>query len=365
MTRRSAAVPPTGARVARARAAAGAVQTARQRLSWLAYPLVVVIAVGIVAAGQLVEDLADNSANHLLAAPLAGRRWALIAVALYGLVITRVVDMTVRRSLVAVRRAVRIDATEFSAYEARMNHRELRVELVALLASTAITVGIFIGLGVEPLNDEQDSTRATHLPAEPAAAALVLAGYIVLGWVAARLLIVTLRLASLLGRLSRERLHINVFDTVNLLPFGNIAIAVALAPAGIVAILLIGLGAPRGILGWIALVFATLASVLGILLPLRGVHRQMYTAKDEALQTLNARITEVYDDVAQAPGIAPDQAARVNHTTTALLNLRKTVHEMTTWPFRDTVALARALLIASAPLIYTTLSEFIKILLGR
>jgi hypothetical protein len=33
---------------------------------------------------------------------------------------------------------------------------------------------------------------------------------------------------------------------------------------------------------------------------------------------------------------------------------------MTTWPFRDTLALARALLIASAPLIYTIGSELIK-----
>ncbi|MEJ7749350.1 MAG: hypothetical protein WKF56_08595 [Candidatus Limnocylindrales bacterium] len=33
---------------------------------------------------------------------------------------------------------------------------------------------------------------------------------------------------------------------------------------------------------------------------------------------------------------------------------------MTTWPFADTVAFGRAVLIASAPLIYTVLSELIK-----
>ena len=33
---------------------------------------------------------------------------------------------------------------------------------------------------------------------------------------------------------------------------------------------------------------------------------------------------------------------------------------MTTWPFRDTVAFARAVLIALAPLIYTTLAELIR-----
>lgn len=39
---------------------------------------------------------------------------------------------------------------------------------------------------------------------------------------------------------------------------------------------------------------------------------------------------------------------------------RPRVQEMTTWPFADTVAFGRAVLIASAPLIYTVLSELIK-----
>ena len=45
---------------------------------------------------------------------------------------------------------------------------------------------------------------------------------------------------------------------------------------------------------------------------------------------------------------------------TTLVPLRKTVGEMTTWPFADTVAFGRAVLIASAPLIYTVLNELIK-----
>ena len=34
---------------------------------------------------------------------------------------------------------------------------------------------------------------------------------------------------------------------------------------------------------------------------------------------------------------------------------------MTTWPFRGTLAFGRALLIASAPLIYAALSEIIRV----
>lgn len=365
MTRRSATVPPPGARLSARNPVLIAGEALRARLARTWYPLLVIVAVGVVAAGQFIEDLTDASANELLTPPLAVRRWAIIALVLYELVIAGVVERTVRRSLISLQPVVRIDGPAFAAYQERMNRRDVRGSLLILVASAGIVALLFLVLGVEPLADDPTATARAHLPEQPISALLVLAGYTVLGWAGARLLAITLRLGRFLGRLSREPLHVNVFDTVNLLPFGNIALAVALAPAGIIAILLLGLGAPSGLLGWTALVLATMASVLALLLPLRGVHRQMYEAKDGALEMINARLTDVYDEVDRTPAVEPDHAARLNHTTSALTTLRKTVHEMTTWPFRDTVALARALLIASAPLIYTTLSEFIKIFLGR
>jgi hypothetical protein len=54
-------------------------------------------------------------------------------------------------------------------------------------------------------------------------------------------------------------------------------------------------------------------------------------------------------------------APGLNERTNTLLPLRKAVAETTTWPFADTVAFGRAILIASAPLIYTVLSELIKV----
>ena len=365
MTRRSAVRPSQAANVSSAKAATAALETLRDRLSSIAYPLVVLVAVVMVALGQYGEDLTDNSANHLLTSPLALRRWAIIALVLYELVIARLVETTVRHSLSLLRPVVRIDGPTFAAYERRMNGLNIRVELLVLLAAALICALLFLVLGVEPLADDPFSTQSVHMPAEPLGAALVLSGYIVLGWAGGRLLALTIRLGRELGRLSRESLNINVFDTVNVLPFGNIALAVALAPAGIIAILLIGLGAPSSVIGWTALVLATVASVLALLLPLRGIHDQMYAAKDQALEMLNTRITDIYDEVAAAPLTQPDRVTRISQVAGAILPLRKTVQEMTTWPFRDTVALARALLIASAPLIYTTLSEFIKILLGR
>lgn len=59
----------------------------------------------------------------------------------------------------------------------------------------------------------------------------------------------------------------------------------------------------------------------------------MYTAKDTGLATVNARISDLYDEVERTPAIEPDHATRLNQATGALIPLRKTVHEMTTWPF--------------------------------
>jgi len=87
----------------------------------------------------------------------------------------------------------------------------------------------------------------------------------------------------------------------------------------------------------------------------------MSLAKDEALGRLNVRIAELYDKLSGPLTTDTAEATRVGSATSALIPLRKTVQEMTTWPFRDTVAFGRAVLIASAPLIYTTLSELIRV----
>ena len=51
--------------------------------------------------------------------------------------------------------------------------------------------------------------------------------------------------------------------------------------------------------------------------------------------------------------------AELNDRTTLLTSLRRVVIEMPTWPFRDTVAFGRAVLIASAPVIYAALNGLV------
>ena len=100
---------------------------------------------------------------------------------------------------------------------------------------------------------------------------MVLAAYAVLGWAGLRIFYMTIRIAHAIGQMSREPLAFTVFETAGLLPLGNMALVLSLVPAGVVVILLVGLGPPSGI-GWLVLLLASATSVLALLLPLRGAH---------------------------------------------------------------------------------------------
>lgn len=317
--------------------------------------LVISVATGIVFAGQLVEDLGDGEPLELLTPTVSSRRWTLIAVVLYMLIIERLLERTVHRSLPSLERVLRIDEHRFRGYVHRLERPDLLLGLVLLAMSALVNTVLFAGLGLDlPVSD------GLYLPPDPLGAFLVLAAYTVIGWAGLSLVYLTVRVGRALGALCREPLEVDVFDTTNLLPFGNIALASALAPVGIIVIFLVGLGQPKTLLGFAVLILAAIASILALLLPLRGIHRQMSDAKEAVLANLNARIAQVYREVdrSAAEGTQPPG---LDQRTNTLIPLRRTVGEMTTWPFADTVAFGRAILIASAPLIYTVLSELIKV----
>lgn len=323
--------------------------------------LVVIAAVGLVVAGQLAEDLADTPGLEMLPTTFSAARWTVVAVVAYMLLITRVVDRTVQGAIPSIERVMKLDASTVRGYVQRLRPVEVSANLVLLAASAIIVTTLFAGMGLDmPLTEHPVTQEPLFLPPSPLGALAVLAGYTVFGWAGLSLIYLTVRLGRALGDLCREPLEVDVFDTTNLLPFGNIALAVSLAPAGIIVILLLGLGQPSNWLSWTVLLLAAVTSLLALLLPLRGVHKQMSDAKDAVLVDINARISEVYDEVSRGT-LAPPEIAALNGRTNTLIPLRKTVQEMTTWPFADTVAFGRAILIASAPLIYTVLSELIKV----
>ena len=321
---------------------------------------VLIVAAVIVIAGQLAEDITDSPPLQMLPAEFSGPRWTLIAVVLYELLILRLVDRTVRRSLPSFERVLRVEPAAFRAYVHRLRPPDGTTSLVILAIAALIVTVLFAGLGLElPLVNDPVTNDPLFLPPQPLPALMILAGYTVAGWAGLSLIYLSISLGRALGELSREPIDIDVFDTTNLLPFGNIALASALAPVGIIGILLLGLGPPDSWLSWTVLLLAAVASIVALLLPLRGIHRQMSDAKEAVLANINAKIATVYEEV-DRPEVDTARIAALNARTNTLVPLRKTVGEMTTWPFADTVAFGRAVLIASAPLIYTVLNELIK-----
>jgi len=340
-------------------AVAAPVRTAR-RLAASGRLVLPVVGTLVVLAGQIAEDLVDSPPLQMLEPNVDIQRWLIVGFVAYLFGIVAVAERTVERSLDSVRPVVRITDAEFEGYARRMETMPVTSEVILLALSAIVSAVLFAVLRADLVVDDPVTHASQSLPLTPIGI-VILAGYTVFGWAFLRLLYGTARLARALGGLTREPLDVDVFDTSPLVPFGNIALALALAPAGAIIILFITLGLPTQPTGWSVLIEATGATILALLLPLWGVHRQMAAAKHRAFTALSATVGDVYASATSPRRPSDEQWAHLGNIAGTTLQLRKTVQDMTTWPFRGTLAFGRALLIASAPLIYATLSELIRI----
>lgn len=335
-----------------------------QRALAIPGPVLAAVAIGIVIAGQVAEDLSDSPPLQMLPPNVYLPRWMIVVAFAYMLLVIELIERPVQRSLGLVQHVVRIDPAEFRAYWLRMSYTDHRSEAILFACAAGIVTLLYPVLN-RPLATTIDPvTRGpVHLPAGPLEATLVLAAYTLVGWAGLRLVYRIIRVARALGQLSRQPLVIDVYDVTDLLPFGRIALALSLAPVGLMLVLIMGLGAPQGPVAWLVLSLATTASILALVLPLRGIHRQMAAARQAATSELNRELREAHREFTDGAPHTPEEIGELANRTGALINLRRVVGEMPSWPFRDTVAFARAMLIASAPLIYTVLSELIRVFL--
>jgi len=322
--------------------------------------LIVVGAVALVAGGQIAEDIADSPPLQMLAPDAAVGRWTIIVAVLYMLATAGWVDRAVDRWILALDGVFTLDRNRFERYAEGLRRPRTPVQVALLVASAVIVLAVFEVLGSSLPTDDPVTKQPLFMPPMGPGAAVILAGYTVVGWAILSLIYATIKRAQSLGQLSREPIEVDVFDTTKLLPLGNIALATALAPAGIIVILLVGYGRPSQPLSWAILLLAMLASVLALILPLRGIHRQMARARYAALSRISGHLRAMYEQVNDGTEIDMTESALRNNKVAALTSLRATVLQMTTWPFRDSLAFGRAVLIASAPLIYTVISELIK-----
>src|SRR5687768_13904328 len=99
---------------ARATARDGA--SVRDRAMRLSPLLVLIAAVVLVILGQLAEDLADSEPLQLLTPLDAKGRWTLIVAVVYMLVIGRIIERMVTRSLATLDALVDVDQERFRDY---------------------------------------------------------------------------------------------------------------------------------------------------------------------------------------------------------------------------------------------------------
>lgn len=330
----------------------------------LRYPLFALLVVAVVTWGQLVEDASDTTTMEMLTPSVSIARWTVVLLTVYMLVMLRLIQHTAMNTIRQVRPAVRCDDVTMQEFQRRLSRVHIRTDVILALFSIAFVVLLFRVFNTAlPVTRNPLTNERTFLPADLWNALAVLVAYGAVGWVALSLLVNTVRLGNALGDLTRLPLVLNVYETDNVIPLGRLALVLSLAPAGIVLILLIGLGSPTRPLAWFAVLLASVASVLALVLPLRGVHRQMDEAKKRALQDINHELSAIHDELVRSNLSESGRSAYLSSQTSTLVSLRKVVQEGPTWPFRDTVAVTRALLVASAPLIYTALNELIRVLI--
>lgn len=328
----------------------------------LRYPLFVLVVLLAVMAAQLVEDLLDTPVLEMMPPRVSVPRWTLVFLTFYMLVMLRLIHVTAGQTLRDIKSSVRVDDRTFERFCKGMARLHLRTDLGLALLSLVFVLLLFPVMNSPlPITRNPVTNERTFLPHDSSEAFLVIVGYTLVGWAALSLLVNTVRLGYNLGKLTRLPLAVNIFDTANVLPLGRMALMLSLAPAGILLILLIGLGTPNRLLAWFALLLATLASLLALVLPLRGVHRQLLHAKKTAQSTVNAELSQINTEMFAADQPDVTRMAWLSNRVNILINLRKVIQEAPTWPFRDTVSISRALLVASAPIIYTILNELIRL----
>lgn len=316
----------------------------------LPYPVTVAIVGLVVLAEQLLEySLVDplsrvDSAGALLVLPL---------LTVYILLVWRVLKARIRLTIGELWPVVQVSDREYDAFVQRMITRNPRIELVVLALAITTTWSLYI-LIRNPL-----LPLGSPLPANLPVAGFFLATHTLVAWVVYSFLTAGFQYAWALGALARRPLLINVFDPSRVLPFGRLSLVLSVASAGLFLIPVILLGWPKEA-GYILLGLTSLTGLMTLVVPVWGVHRQMGSAKNQALIAISAQFRDIQAALQRGTELKTTDLNDLESRSTSLIALRKAVLDTPSWPFRSVAAIVRAVIAALSPLIFVVLSELIK-----
>lgn len=326
----------------------------------LPYSVIVFLVVLIVAAEQAFEFVMDVRTIQTATPNMAKIATYLVlpVLTLYILVMLRTLKSSTVRALAELRSSVRVTDEEYDSHVCGMVNTSPRVELGLLVISV---VGVYLLYGF--LNNPLSVTNTVRASQFGAAVILVLAPYVIFGWAFLAFVVSALQLGRALGKLAYRPLMVNIYDVGNLLPFGHIALIYSLAVAGGILILLFGLGQPTQPSSWAVIIMLSVASLVALVIPLRGVNQQMREARHIELERIHAQLRSIHNTILQRMDLEPEVLARISSRTSTLVDLRKVVLETPTWPYRDTLMIVRAVAVGIAPLLYFVLTQIIASLL--
>jgi hypothetical protein len=323
-------------------------------LERLPLPYIVVAAVvGMSAVAEQVFELALEGASFSsLTLSTAGPALVLPALMIYILTHLRILKKAAVKALVELRPSVQVSDEVYNRHAQRLIQADWRAEVVLMAVSLGVVLLMFLGLKTELLS------TASHLPGSLLPALFVIANYTVLGWLLLSLVYCGIRQSRALRDLAREPLVVNVFDPINLVPFGRLSLLQSLPTVGIVLIPLVLIGPPTQA-GFLVIALS-LVSVLSLFVPLWGVHQQIDGAKEAVLENIHNRLLAIQRQLLTADDLDAQTIDNMADRTNMLAKMRDLIQQSPNWPFKDSAAVARAIVAVSSPIVYYILNELIR-----
>lgn len=317
----------------------------------------IVAGVGIITLiEQVVEySLRDPTFSDLTLEVLLSLL-AVPAMCVYTLIALRALKSGTITALQDLRTEVQVTDAEYGRHVRQMLRIDRTTEALLLVVSAIIVIGLLV-LARAPT---PTSAGQSYLPSAPLTALFILATYTLLGWLLLLLVYTSVRLGRELDRFAQRPLNVNVFDPTNLLPFGRLSLLHSMTLVGLIFVLVVPLGRPTELVDYLVIVLLSLGSLLSLILPLRGVRRQMSTAKNEMLERLNRQFHDVHAALENVGELETAEVEELLKRADALARLRTMVRSAPTWPFRTVYAGVRAGIAAMTPLIYFILNEVLR-----
>ncbi len=223
-----------------------------------------------------------------------------------------------------------LDEAGFNEALARIDSASLRATLVILVA------GLLLGLA--HISVIQGSVTAAFTEMVESRASLVSTLGTVLVWVVMNTVIsMLIRQALLFARLGARVVRVSLLNTRALVPFARVAITSSLAMIGALALFpLMSVDSDFDLVRSLPGIVAIMASLLVLfIIPVWPLHRRIARRKEAELLELDTRIDECLDG-ADGAGLGVDKIAQL----TPLLNYRREISAVSTWPF-DAGAITR------------------------